>query len=128
MNDLRVLIIDDSKSVHAFLKLCLKSITQNVESVFDGHEAIKKISSVNYQYDLIFLDWEMPIKDGPTTFDELKTMGLKTPILMLTSKNAIEDITKMLDAGVTDYLMKPFTEDIIVAKVNALFAERKRAI
>ena len=72
-------------------------------------------------YDLIFLDWEMPIKDGPTTFYELKELGLKTPVLMLTSKNDPKDIVKMIEAGVFDYLMKPFTQNIIEGKINLLF-------
>jgi len=69
-------------------------------------------------FDLILLDWEMPVKDGPTTFKELKTMGLKTPVFMLTSKNNPSDIIQMLEEGVTEYMMKPFTADIVREKIT----------
>ncbi len=120
MSKIRILCIDDSKSVHAFLKDCVKDIATQFESVFNGQEAVELLQKKNSDFDLIFLDWEMPIKDGPTTFAELKKMGVKTPVFMLTSKSNPTDIVSMLDAGVTDYLMKPFTADIIVEKINTL--------
>ena len=113
----KILSIDDSKAVHAFLKDCSSELALSFSSVFNGAEAIELLTNNINQFDVIFLDWEMPIKDGPTTFNELKKLGLKTPVFMLTSKNNPEDIMKMIEAGVMDYLMKPFTKEIIQEKI-----------
>ncbi len=117
----KIISIDDSKSVQSFLKSCLENCLESYTTFPDGQKAVDHLKDNINNYDLIFLDWEMPIKDGPTTFYELKELGLKTPVLMLTSKNDPKDIVKMIEAGVFDYLMKPFTQDIIEGKINLLF-------
>lgn len=117
MKKYKILCIDDSKSVHAFLKDCVSDLSESFYSVFNGAEAVEHLAENKDAYDIIFLDWEMPIKDGPTTFEELKKMGVKIPVFMLTSKNEPTDILRMVEAGVCDYLMKPFTKDIIKEKI-----------
>jgi len=117
MKKYKILCIDDSKAIHAFLQECLEPIAIVVEHVFNGQEAIERLKNDLIFFDLIFLDWEMPVKDGPTTFKELKSMGLKTPVFMLTSKNNPSEILQMLDEGVTEYMMKPFTADIVREKI-----------
>jgi DNA-binding response OmpR family regulator len=115
---LKILSVDDSKSIHAYLQQCLEPITEKIEHVYNGEEAIARLQNDLNAFDLIILDWEMPLKDGPATFKELKEMGLKTPVMMLSSKSRPEDIMQMLEAGVADYMMKPFTADIVLDKIN----------
>lgn len=114
---LKILCIDDSKSVHAFLKQCLDSKLESLTSAYNGEEGLKIIAS-NKNFDIIFLDWEMPIKTGPETFQELKKSGNRIPVIMLTSKNNTEDVAQMLGMGVAEYIMKPFTQDIIFEKIE----------
>ena len=114
----KILCIGDSKSVHAFLRECVKPISADFQSAFDGEQGIGVLTQNPKAFDIIFLDWEMPKKDGPTTYMEMKTLGVSCPVFMLTSKNATDDIAKMLDAGVTEYILKPFTQDIIIDKVK----------
>lgn len=115
---LNVLVIDDTKSVHAFVKAMFQKTTQiRMESVFNGQEALELLKS-GQAFDLIFLDWEMPILDGPSTFAEFNRRGIKIPTIMMTTKNSFEDISKMLGMGVSEYLMKPFTIDILFEKMN----------
>ena len=116
----KILCVDDSKSIHAFLQECLVPVTASIEHAFDGQEAIEKLKLNLHAFDVIILDWEMPVKDGPTTFNELKLMGLKTPVFMLTSKNNPSDILQMIEAGVTEYMMKPFTADIVIEKITSI--------
>jgi two-component system chemotaxis response regulator CheY len=116
----KILCVDDSKSIHAFLQECLVPITETIDHVYDGQQAVDKLKSNLNAFDLIILDWEMPIKDGPTTFNELKGLGLKTPVFMLTSKNNPSDIMQMIEAGVTEYMMKPFTADIVIEKIQQI--------
>lgn len=120
MKKFKILCVDDSKSIHAFLQECLVPITETIDHVYNGQEAVDLLKSNLNAFDVIILDWEMPIKDGPTTFNELKALGLKTPVFMLTSKNNPSDIMQMVEAGVTEYMMKPFTADIVIEKIQQL--------
>ncbi len=116
----KILCVDDSKSIHAFLEECLTPITERIDHVYNGQEAVDKLKSNLNAFDVIILDWEMPVMDGPTTFKELKALGLKTPVFMLTSKNNPSDIMQMIEAGVTEYMMKPFTADIVIEKIQQI--------
>lgn len=113
-----ILCVDDSKAIHAFLHECLKPITETIEHVYNGQDAVDKLKTNLNAFDIIILDWEMPVKDGPTTFKELKDLGLVTPVFMLTSKNNPTDILQIIESGVTEYIMKPFTPDIVIEKIQ----------
>lgn len=122
---MRVLSIDDSKSVHLFIKMCLAHI-KNVEIVdlYDGNEALPYLKEVQNKVDIILLDWEMPILTGPKTLKQIRENNITTPIIMVTSKNEIMDIALMLKEGANDYIMKPFTPDILIEKIeNTLQAQ-----
>ncbi len=117
--------IDDSRSVHAFLKQCVSAVTEDFSSVFDGQQAVELFSSPNPPtYDVIFLDWEMPRKTGPEVLDDLKRLQVQSSVIMLTSKNDISDISTVLSKGAKEYIMKPFTKDIILEKLTAILNER----
>jgi two-component system chemotaxis response regulator CheY len=120
MRKYKILCIDDSRSIHAFLEECLRPVSEKMEHVYNGQEAIDKLRLDLKAFDVIILDWEMPVKDGPTTFNELKIMGLTTPVFMLTSKNNPSDILQMIEAGVAEYMMKPFTSDIVLEKIQLI--------
>lgn len=118
---LKVLSIDDSKSVHAFLKQCIGSHIEEFNIALDGTLAIEFFkNNPTKKLDIIFLDWEMPKMNGPQTFAELKKLNITTPVIMLTSKNEPQNIAEMLDAGVAEYIMKPFTPDIILEKIQSI--------
>lgn len=114
----KVLIIDDTRSVHAFVKTLLaKAGGIEVTSAMNGEDGVAKIKGSG-PFDLILLDWEMPVLNGPDTFDRLKAMGGAPPVMMMTTKNEPADIERMLSAGVAEYLMKPFTVDILFEKIE----------
>lgn len=118
---LRVLAVDDSKTVHAFLRACLANVGRQVELVdaMDGQEAVDRVAA-GERPDLVLLDWEMPRLDGPSTFERLRAMGVTAPIIMLTSKNDVADIARMLEAGAAEYVLKPFTSDILREKLDSV--------
>lgn len=114
----KVLIIDDLKSIHSFVKnLLSKAEGVSVTSVFNGQEALDLLSREK-NFDVIFLDWEMPVLTGPETMKGYVAMGLKVPVIMMTTKNSAEDIQTMLNLGVSEYLLKPFTADILFQKIT----------
>ena len=116
---LKILIVDDTRAVHAFIKAMLaKTPDLEFTSVFNGQEAVTLLRTAPQAFDVILLDWEMPILTGPETFAEFQKMGMLTPVIMTTTKNAAADIEQMLKAGVAEYLMKPFTVDILVEKIE----------
>lgn len=113
----RFLIVDDSMSVHAYIKMCLLGQPCEATYVNNGQKALELLST-NQNFDMILLDWEMPVMDGPTTFSEFTKLGIKIPVAMMTTRNAISDIQKMLEAGISEYLIKPFTVDIFREKLE----------
>lgn len=116
----QILIVDDTKAVHLFVKSLLAQCHEiKVTSVFDGQEAID-LFKTNTNFDLILLDWEMPRLNGPSTVTQMKERGLTIPVVMMTTKNSPQDIMKMLGMGVAEYLMKPFTIDILFDKLGSV--------
>lgn len=115
---LKILIIDDTRSVHTYMKtLLLKTKDVTATSVMNGLEGIEAYENQG-PFDLILLDWEMPVMTGPETLKRLVDLGCKTPIVMVTTKNAPSDIAGMLELGATEYMMKPFTADILFEKIE----------
>lgn len=124
---LKLLVVDDTRSVHAFIKRLLLGVADlATDHVANGVEALGALEA-GKRYDLVLLDWEMPEMDGPSTLARIRAShGL--PVVMMSTKNEPEDIARMLEAGVTDYIMKPFTLDILAEKIaNATGKELRHA-
>jgi CheY-like chemotaxis protein len=115
-----ILSIDDSKAVHAFITRSLPSTEYNVIHAFTAEEGLKLTETHADTLTLILLDWEMPGMSGPELLPLLKTKFPKIPVVMLTSKNTPEDIEQMILAGAQEYIMKPFTPDILMQKIQAV--------
>ncbi|MFK7824796.1 MAG: response regulator [Oligoflexales bacterium] len=116
---MEILIVDDSKSVHNFIKGSLDEYNQiNFTSAFSGKDALEFIDIQKKHFDIVLLDWEMPIMDGPETIKAIRGVNQEVPIIKITSKNKMEDIQMALNLGANDYIMKPFTDDILVEKLN----------
>lgn len=115
---MRILLVEDDRRIANFVAKGLRESTYAVDAVSDGGDAIYH-SSINI-YDAIILDVMLPVKDGFTVCRELREAGTKTPILMLTARDAVEDKVVGLDAGADDYLTKPFAFDELLARLRAL--------
>ena len=74
----------------------------------------------NERFDAIFLDWEMPDPNGPAVLKAIKERGIDIPIIMLTSRNDEKSISEMLEAGANDYIMKPFTPELLFEKLEEI--------
>lgn len=117
---IKILIVDDTKSVHSFVKNILsKSNEISTKSVYDGMEATEYLK-LDPKIDLILLDWEMPKLNGLGTLTKLKSMSLQIPVIMMTTKTNPEDISKALELGASEYLMKPFVTDILFEKISTV--------
>ena len=117
---INVLVVDDSKSVHAFVRDCIAGTKISLTHVMNGQLALDELAKNTTPIQLILLDWEMPVLDGEKTFSEIKKRSLNIPVVMMTSRNSLEDLTNMIGAGVSEYIMKPFTKDILIAKIESV--------
>jgi DNA-binding response OmpR family regulator len=115
---MRILVVEDDRKVAGFIEMGLREESYAVDLARDGDEAIV-LAHVN-DYDAILLDLMLPKKNGLQVAAELRREGRTTPILMLTARDATEDVVRGLDAGADDYLAKPFKFDELLARLRAL--------
>jgi two-component system, OmpR family, copper resistance phosphate regulon response regulator CusR len=115
---MKILVVEDDRKVAGFIEQGLKEENYVVDVARDGEEATM-LAHVN-DYDVVLLDVVLPKKNGFQIAAELRREGRNTPILMLTSRDAPEDVVRGLDAGADDYLSKPFRFDELLARIRAL--------
>jgi two-component system copper resistance phosphate regulon response regulator CusR len=115
---MRILLAEDDPRITNFVVKGLSENAYAVDTAANGEDALYQ-AAINI-YDIIILDVMMPIKDGFTVCRELRKGGIKTPILMLTARDAVEDRIGGLDFGADDYLTKPFEFGELLARLRAL--------
>ena len=115
---MRVLVVEDERKIAAYVKLGLEKQCYAVDVAYTGHEALEWIETV--EFDLIVLDILLPGLDGLTVCREIRQRGKRTPILMLTARDSVDDRVNGLDAGADDYLVKPFALKELLARLRAL--------
>lgn len=115
---MRLLVVEDEKHLNKTLTERLTKIGYTVDSCFDGEDALYYIE--NTQYDGIILDVMMPKLNGFEVLRIIRENRNLTPVLMLTAKDSDEDIISGLDIGANDYLTKPFSFDILCARIRAM--------
>src|ERR1700758_4524055 len=115
---MKILVVEDDRKVASFIEQGLREEGYAVDVAPDGDQATM-LAHV-YEYDMLVLDVMLPKKSGLQVAAELRREGRKPPILMLTARDATEDVVRGLDAGADDYLTKPFKFDELLARVRAL--------
>ncbi|MEU0187093.1 response regulator transcription factor [Streptomyces sp. NPDC001902] len=119
---MRLLIVEDERSLAASLAKGLTAEGFGVDVVHDGDEALHQAGQRTY--DLILLDIMLPGMNGYRVCAALRAAGDDTPILMLTAKDGVYDEAEGLDTGADDYLTKPFAYVVLLARVRALLRRR----
>jgi two-component system, OmpR family, copper resistance phosphate regulon response regulator CusR len=117
----RILLVEDDRKVGAYLEEGLRQEGFLVNWAHDGDEAVELAGAG--AYDLILLDFMLPKKDGLHVAAEIRRLGQKTPILMLTARDSAEDVRRARAAGVNDYMGKPFRFDDLLDRIQTLVAE-----
>jgi two-component system response regulator MprA len=121
----RVLLVDDEEAVRDSLERALRLERLEVVLARDGQEALDLLSLRSP--DLVVLDVSMPRVDGLEVCRRMRDAGDRTPVLMLTARDAIEDRVEGLDAGADDYLVKPFALAELKARVRSLLRRAETA-
>ena len=117
------MLVEDEPGVARFIAKGLREQSYAVDIAEDGEAALYKAGIEDY--DLIVLDIMIPARDGFEVCRELRGDGIKTPILMLTARDAVDDRVVGLDAGADDYLTKPFDFKELLARLRALLRRRE---
>jgi two-component system, OmpR family, response regulator MprA len=118
----KILVVDDDKAVRDSLQRALVLEGYEVELAPDGTTAVKSLTQA--APDAVILDLQLPDVDGLEVCRRLRTLGDRTPVLMLTARDALNDRVEGLDAGADDYLVKPFELAELFARLRALLRRR----
>ena len=122
-----ILVVDDFSTMRRIVRTCLRQLGfENVTEAEDGSIALQKLKGSGGQFSLIISDWNMPNMMG---IDLLKAVRSdesfkKIPFVMVTAEAQQENVIEAAKAGVTNYIVKPFTADMLQQKLEAVFAKR----
>jgi DNA-binding response OmpR family regulator len=118
-----LLIVEDDKEILFALKAFLEMHAYTVDTAADGEEGLSMIRAGGY--DLIILDVMLPKLDGFEVLRNARVLGIETPVLMLTARGEQENMLKGFDLGVEDYVIKPFSADLLAARLKAILRRKK---
>jgi len=115
---MRILLVEDDPRMSALLDRGFKEEGHVVDRTVSGAKALETIGAE--EFDVVVLDVMLPELDGFGVVRQMRDRGNRTPVLMLTARDANADVIKGLNLGADDYLTKPFSFDVLLARVNAL--------
>jgi len=115
---MRILLVEDDRKASRLLARGLGEEGFVVDAAYSAEDVDEQF--FHRDYDLIILDWFLPGKEGLVLCEELRRKGARTPILMLTARDALQDRVVGLNAGADDYLTKPFAFEELLARIHAL--------
>lgn len=115
---MKILVIEDDKKVASFVARGLREDGYTVDVSHDGAEGL--LNAHVYDYDALVVDIMLPGKNGFEVVRDLRSKGSTVPVLLLTARDASDDVVRGLDLGADDYLTKPFSFDVLLARLRAL--------
>lgn len=118
---MRILIAEDEKDLNRIISQRLKDEHYSVDACFNGSEVLDYLAGA--EYDAVIMDIMMPVMDGLAALKAIRKQGIRTPILLLTAKDSIEDRVHGLDAGANDYLVKPFAFEELLARIRVMLRQ-----
>jgi two-component system chemotaxis response regulator CheY len=123
---MKILLVDDSKSLRSIERGMLEQLgyTQ-FEEAADGLDALSKVGA--FQPDLILLDWNMPRMNGIDFLKSFRQTNKATPVIMVTTEAEKEQVVEAIKAGVTNYLVKPFTREQLSQRIVQTISKKAAA-
>jgi two-component system chemotaxis response regulator CheY len=118
---MRALVVDDSRVVRMILGKTLMDLGFEVSESEDGQKAIDRLYR-GESFDLMLVDWNMPIMNGYEMIRAVRANVLlsEVKIMMVTTETSMEHVRMALEAGANEYLMKPFTQDLLLRKLQLM--------
>ncbi|MFM7072786.1 MAG: response regulator [Planctomycetota bacterium] len=120
---MEALVIDDSRAVRMLIGKILRDLGFHVSEAGNGREGLEKLRG-NPEIRLVLVDWNMPVMDGLQFIEEVRRHRGWDPvrIVMVTTETESERVERAISAGANEYVMKPFTPEVLVAKLSLLEA------
>ena len=125
MNE-KILLVEDEMDLARAESAILKFNKYDVIIANNGQEALDKVKEDSF--DVIVMDIMMPVMDGLTALKEMRSIGINTPIILLTAKSQVDEKVEGLDSGANDYLTKPFDKKELLARIRALLRTREEEV
>lgn len=114
---MRVMLVDDSKTIRRIQRSILEQLGYSeIEEACDGQDALSRVAA--FQPTLILLDWNMPNMDGITFLKAFRQRDTTTPVIMVTTESEKTRVIEAIRAGVNNYVVKPFTPDILQQRIK----------
>src|SRR5581483_5555581 len=117
---MHLLIVEDEEKLAKALKKGLEVKGYAVDWLPDSEKALNRILMYQNEYDLIILDLMLPGIDGATITESVRGEGVTTPIIILTARNETEHKVNLLNKGADDYIVKPFSFEELIARINSV--------
>ncbi len=120
--EMNILVVDDYQTMVRIIKNLLKQLGfNNIDEASDGTQALEKISQKGYG--LVISDWNMEPMTGLDLLKTLRGAGNKVPFIMVTAESKTENVMAAREAGVNNYIVKPFNADTLKTKLTSVFGE-----
>lgn len=125
---MRILIVEDEEKLAEPLKKGLELHGFTVDYLQDSEKARTRVKLYRDEYDVVLMDLMMPGIDGATITKEAREEGVTTPIIMLTARDETDMKVKLLNMGADDYIVKPYSIEEVVARINAVMRRPEQSI
>lgn len=119
---MNILLVDDSRTIRNIQKNVLKEL--GYENVWEAEDGVQALARLKEEIpDLMLVDWNMPNMDGITLIREVRKTNKSLPIIMCTTESEKSRVLEAVKAGVNNYIVKPFTVELLGEKINATLAK-----
>jgi two-component system chemotaxis response regulator CheY len=118
----KAIVIDDSRAIRTIISRTLAQLGYEVSQAANGQEGLQALESGQRDVSLILVDWNMPVMDGLEFVKQVRSHSQydEVKLMMVTTETQIEQMSTALEAGANEYVMKPFTKEIIEDKLRVL--------
>ena len=118
---MRALVVDDSRAVRLLISQVLAELGMDVLQAANGQEALEQLRQ-NPDVELVLVDWNMPVMNGLDFIRAVRAQRAfdSVRILMVTTETEGAQVTRALEAGANEYLMKPFSKEVLIAKLSLM--------
>ncbi len=123
---MRILVVEDEQAMNSLLAKRLRAAHYSVDACFTGTDALDHL--LGAEYDALVLDIMLPGVSGLEVLRRMRAKGDRTPVLLLTAKDGVEDRVTGLDAGADDYLVKPFAFDELLARLRVMMRRASASV
>jgi two-component system chemotaxis response regulator CheY len=123
---MKVMLVDDSKTMRTIQRNILLQLGyKDIEEACDGQDALSKVGA--FGPELLLVDWNMPNMDGISFVKAYRAQGGKSPVVMVTTEAEKTRVVEAIKAGVNNYVVKPFTPDVLSQRIGETLSRTKAA-